>query len=429
MFFYIVIYFCLVCECFASPHFKEGNILLDDELQITLQNWTEKIAQAANLRNYQPKVYIVFSKSINAFATLCGKIVLNSELIKTCQNAEQLLSVLAHEIAHVAGGHVNQLDVAVEQALKPAVLATLLGGALALAIGSSTPLVAGFVGGVHLAERSFLQYSRAHETIADQVAVNILIKLGISPKGMIGFLNLLDRKLFFRADPYTLTHPLTSERIRLIQSAITNKSFASTIEPYQHQFLRIKAKLIGFTEDPQKVFKDYSNQDFSAQYSKSIAHYRVNQLQEALRLIDLLQNLEPKNPYLYELKGQMLFENGRLEEAVQSLKKAIDLEPKAYLIKLIYAHVLLESSSLREAINILHSITSHLQDNPLPWRLLATAYGNLNQMGQVQWCLAEEALILDKKDIAKQHLKKAQETNITDPKIKQRLLDMTHQLT
>ena len=56
-------------------------------------------------------------------------------------------------------------------------------------------------------------------------------------------------------------------------------------------------------------------------YARAIAYYRIPDLPKALALVDGLIAELPKDPYFLELKGQILFENGRVDEADRALSR------------------------------------------------------------------------------------------------------------
>src|SRR6202008_2900004 len=98
---------------------------------------------------------------------------------------------------------------------------------------------------------------------------------------------------------------------------------------------RIKAKLEAFISPPSSTLAAYPERDQSvvARYARAIAYYRIPQLDKALPVIDGLIRDYPKDPYFRELKGQMLFENGRIADAVQPYEEAVRLAPAAPLLR------------------------------------------------------------------------------------------------
>jgi predicted Zn-dependent protease len=101
---------------------------------------------------------------------------------------------------------------------------------------------------------------------------------------------------------------------------------------------------------------------------------------------------QPRDPYFRELKGQMLFENGRVDEALPEYEAAVRLNPDAALLRVGLAHVQIELNRP----DLLDRTLAHLKqalrtdpDNPRAWRLAATAYGRNGQFGMSSLSLAE----------------------------------------
>jgi len=100
----------------------------------------------------------------------------------------------------------------------------------------------------------------------------------------------------------------------------------------------------------------------------------------------------PENPYFYELKGQLLFETGRLKEAAEVYAQANRLKENAPLIQLSYAHVLLElggEDNAKTAEKLLKSVTHEEPDSPFGWQLLAKAYDRQGKTGEADYAMVE----------------------------------------
>ena len=180
---------------------------------------------------------------------------------------------------------------------------------------------------------SFLKYTQTQESSADQAAMTFLQRTHQSPKGTIEFLRLLQREermLIGRRDPYLSTHPLTPDRISAFEEAAARSPYTNA--PDTPQFLdmhhRIVAKLMGFIT-PDVALQRFTEADRSvpARYARAIALYRKGALGSALLTIDGLLKEYPNDPYFHEVRGQMLYENGRAAEAVPSYRRAVQLLP------------------------------------------------------------------------------------------------------
>lgn len=417
------------------PQFKPGSLILDDETDAAFKQWIQKIFTVAGLRQYQPKIYIIVNPDVNAAASVGGNIFIYSEFLMKCDNADQFLGVMAHEVGHIAGGHISRMDAASNQALVPAAAAVILGGAIALASGNSEPLMAGLAGGGHLFERGMLKYSRTQESAADQAALAYLEKLRWPADGLSIFLDKINKMYgsTSRIDPYTVTHPLTPERIQSIHDHLrdcTHKERSMPAE-IESKFQRIKAKMMAYL-DPSRALSTYSGTSLPARYAQAIANYRQGKFNDALSQIDALIKQHPNDPYFFELKGQVLFEIGKIAEAIPALKEATRLRPASPLVKIMLAHAFIESkdaSGPQQAIKILSPLTQQYpQDYSMAWRLLGTAYGKNKQLGEAALALAEEAFLQEKYKVASMQANRAKKLLNTNPKALRRVDDLLSQI-
>jgi predicted Zn-dependent protease len=133
----------------------------------------------------------------------------------------------------------------------------------------------------------------------------------------------------------------------------------------------------------------------SARYGRAVAYYRIPELKKALGLVDGLIRQEPNNPYFQELKGQMLFENGRVAEAVAPYREAVRLAPDVALLRVELGQVEIETgdqSLNMDALTNLKSAAQYEARNADTWHFLAIAYGRAGDMGNSYLSLAEEAM-------------------------------------
>ena len=135
-------------------------------------------------------------------------------------------------------------------------------------------------------------------------------------------------------------------------------------------------------------------------------------------MVDALIVAEPKNPYFYELKGQMLFENGRAADAEAPYRQAVRYRPNSALLRLGLARTLLEQSDPTkpitaksdEAVAMLREATRLEPQDPGMWRFLGIAYGTQGKEGPASMALAEYAIQVGNKSDAQLYIHRAQET-------------------
>ena len=217
-----------------------------------------------------------------------------------------------------------------------------------------------------------------------------------------------------REDPYLRSHPLTSQRIEYVRNHVEHSRFSDVPDSAANIELlkRIKVKLGAFTSPPSTTLAAYPEKDQSvlARYARAIAYYRIPKLDKALPIIDGLIREYPNDPYFRELKGQMLFENGRIADAIQPYEEAVRLAPGAPLLRISLAQTYIEANDPKmnkRAIAYLNDALRTEDKETQGWHLLATAYGRDNQIGMAALALAEEGLAAGKKKTAQQQALRA----------------------
>lgn len=202
-----------------------------------------------------------------------------------------------------------------------------------------------------------------------------------------------------RRDPYLTTHPLTPERIAAFEQATANSPYAGAQDSQQNLTMhhRMVAKLMGFIA-PDTALARFSEADRSvpARYARAIALYRKGALGSALLTIDGLIKEYPNDPYFHEVRGQMLYENGRAAEAVQSYRKAAQLLPSSGVIKIDFARALLATNTPdndREAVRNLELAAQQEGNSFDLWRMTAEGYARLGNAGMTSLARAEMAAL------------------------------------
>ena len=139
-----------------------------------------------------------------------------------------------------------------------------------------------------------------------------------------------------------------------------------------------------------------SDQSKPARYARSVVYFRQGQIDLALDEINLLVASEPKNPYFIELKGQILFEGGRVADAVAPYAKAITLAPNEPLIRTSYGQALAATAEQtgdakmnEKAISELRKALAKEGDLSQAWRALAQAYSSQGDEAMAQLSTAE----------------------------------------
>ena len=389
-------------------------VIRDVEIEGLLHDITNPVLDAAGISRGAVNLYIVQDKNLNAFVAGGLNLFVNTGLLMRTEHAGQLAGVIAHEVGHIAGGHLTRVSGAQRRAVGEVILSTVLGAAAAVA-GAPALGTAIIAGGQTVAQSDFLAFSRSQEQAADQAGVSYLRRIGVSSAGLAEFFHILDEQSLLsaaRQNPYLRSHPLTRDRIRFVEGQVEQENREGRGYPpdWTERHARMVAKLEAFLDDPRRVLQKATGDSLTDRYKRAIALYRLPDLNEAVAEIDGLIAEHPNDPHFHELKGQMLFENGRVNAAVQPYRNALRLEPAA-LFQIGLARALMESGggeSGREAIGHLQAAVRDEPDNAGAWRLLGIAQGRAGDEADASLSLAEWALLTGKREDAKLHARRAE---------------------
>jgi predicted Zn-dependent protease len=157
---------------------------------------------------------IIKDPQINAFAVPGGLFALNTGLITSAKNLDEITGVMAHEIAHVAQRHYSRS----QEAFKGQGLLALAGIIVGAAIASQSDSDVGsavMLGTQAALMDKQLSYSRNQEREADRIGMQFMYAAGYNPQSMADYFETMHRatsRVSFLPD-FWLTHPLTTERM------------------------------------------------------------------------------------------------------------------------------------------------------------------------------------------------------------------------
>lgn len=178
-----------------------------------LKALTDRMARALDLPAIKVHVYEI--PTINGLAAPDGRIFLTRGFLDRYAagevSAEELASVIAHELGHVALGHTRRrmIDFSGQNAVR-VVLSAVLGRLIpGLGIWIANALVTLLAAGL----------SRKDEYAADEYAAALLTKAGIGTAPQKALLARLDGLVGLRGGPpvWLASHPPTPDRVRAIE--------------------------------------------------------------------------------------------------------------------------------------------------------------------------------------------------------------------
>lgn len=381
-------------------------IVRDAEIERLLSDYATPLLSAAGVKRSRIDIVLVNSPAFNAFVS-GRKIFVNTGTIVASETPNEVIGVLAHEIAHLAGGHQDRLRQQIDRAQTIAAVTAVLGASAAVAAGmSGKGSVAGAGGGLALggaeaARRGLLTYQRSEELAADRAAVDYLDKTGQSPKGMLVTFDRFQRDLALisdRINPYRISHPLPRERISALETIARQSPNFNKTDPasLQQRHDMARAKIIAYTSGASAAegFAGKTKSSRAALYARTIAKFLYGSPQQALPMIDQLIAGDPSNPYLHEIKGEVQLKARNAVAAADAFTQAARLEKGGSgLIQSALGHALVlqgDPQSLQRAVGELEVSLSLDPVNPLAYRHLAMAYGRLGDTGSAELATAEE---------------------------------------
>jgi predicted Zn-dependent protease len=389
----IGVFLCLTSLIAAAPA-RAVTLLRDADIEYALKQLGDPVLRAAGLSPSQVWILVIDDSTLNAFIVDTQHIFIHSGLLTKLDSAAQIQAVIAHEAAHIANGHIARRLGNMRTARTAAGLGMVLAAAAAAA-GNGQAAVGLGIGVQSSAMRNFLAHTRAEEASADISSIRYLVQAGIDPQGAIEVQELFrgqDALAESRQDPYMRTHPLSRDRLRALQGLVAGASARTAPDPAgDYWFARAKGKLTAFTRAPSWTLRraDDSLTPDIAQMRRAVAYHRQSDLGRALSNIDAAITARPNDPFLRDLKGQILLESRRASDAVKVYSAAARLAPREPLILGGLGRAQLAAGKPREALKSLEAARGRDFSDTRIMRDLATAYAQTGQNAMASLLTAE----------------------------------------
>jgi Zn-dependent protease with chaperone function len=170
--------------------------------QAAFTKMVEKLREAGNI-SMPLEAQVLSSKVPNAFALPGGKVYLLAGLLRKAESPDEVAGVLAHEL-----GHVQHRD-SLRRLIQTGGTSFLIGLLFGDVTGGSAVVVAG---------RSLFDasYSRDQERAADAFAIDVMHKLGRSPKPLGTLLVRVTGKEAENSIALLASHPMSEDRLALM---------------------------------------------------------------------------------------------------------------------------------------------------------------------------------------------------------------------
>jgi len=267
------------------------------------------------------------SPDLNAFATRGNYVYVNRGLLNYVSNEAQLVSVLAHEVAHITKKHVTGQE---GKATGAQILSTIA----AVLSGSGEVYEAGMA----YANSIIRGHGRRNELEADEVGAEYMAKLGYKPNEMISMLSIMkdyemlqkDRAKAKGASKQTYhgifaSHPRNDSRLRTVVSKAQRLRSSETRGKGAAQYRKLTEGLIwgeNFLAKEKKPER-YSNMKLRVRFDYPKGWIQTNdaskhssegspESQDAkLSLTPIARTIQSPEEYLYNFLKVSKLEQGR----------------------------------------------------------------------------------------------------------------------
>ena len=222
---------------FAS-HAPATKLIQDEEIMADFEILSKPLIEAIDSQRYTFEFYILEDSSLNAFALPGGKMAIHTGLILKAERPEEVLGVMAHELAHVELQH--SMRNLVEMVGMYAVISALFGdvsGIAAILVNNAPFLLQ-------------MKFSRDHEREADEKGFEYLTHANIDPRGLMEFFEKIRQEHDASGMPdmdgalsVLTTHPATDERINNLNRLIHSQKTLGSYRKFDLDFKLFKEKL------------------------------------------------------------------------------------------------------------------------------------------------------------------------------------------
>jgi predicted Zn-dependent protease len=382
-----------------GPASAQGiSLLQDTETERLVRSYEEPILSVAGIDPNAVKMYIVGDTSLNAFVAEGQNIFVNTGLFIQLKNPNEIIGVLAHETGHMAGGHLSRGSDAIAKAEIPMLLSMALGiGAAIAGAGEAAMVLMGV--GQSAAAAQFFQFSRVQEATADQMGQKYLRAIHQSGMGMVNvFERMANEEAMIVKNPerFATSHPASRDRVENMRTIAEGSPYRDVPDSPQaiHAFEMVKAKIIGYQLPVQDVLYRYplTNKSAPARYARAMVYMRQPNLKAALEEINSLIKEEPKNPFFYEVLGQIYVSMSQPLKGVDPYQKSVNLMPDAPELRVALAAAQIATGQKayeQKAIDNLKIAMQQDSESPFGWYQMAQAYSDLGNPAMADLATAE----------------------------------------
>ena len=328
---------------------------------------------------------IVKDPQINAFAVPGGLFALNTGLITSAKNLDEIAGVMAHEIAHVAQRHYSRSQEAYKGQGLLALAGILVGAAIASTadgdVGSAVML-----GTQAALMDKQLSYSRNQEREADRIGMQFMYSAGYNPQSMADYFETMHRatsRISFLPD-FWLTHPLTTERMseaRLRANQLPKVK--SKIYDLDFEILKLYTQVISNQATEIQLQALANQKNTAAQLALSKFYLEHGDYTQAQANLDLVKAKLKYHVLVPLIQTDIYLGQNKLDQAYNSINSVQKTMPENRALSYKFAEVLIRQGQVAQAQTLVQRFIHKNQRDIEGWQLLQQAT-NLDKSSPLQ---------------------------------------------
>ena len=394
---------------------KEADFVRDLNVQAFVERIGYSLVDQLGSTPFEFKFYVINELDPNAFAIPGGYIFINTGLITLAENEQEIAGVLAHEISHVTQRHIAKM-IEKSKVLSIATLAAMVAGMLAGRGGAgsaaSVAMAQGTAGALQL------KFSREIEQDADQHGLNLLIKAGYDPYGMINFFNRLQKvsmAIAPKVPAYLLSHPAIENRISLLENILQMGPKPTGPFKTVGNFNKIRTMTFIEEREPQAAIIYYQSlvdadpNQWGGYYGLGLAYRKMGRFDKSMEVLQQAHSLAPKDPDVSRELGIVCFLSGRVDQAIENLEALRSTPGEGQNNDLMTLYYLgrgyQEKGDFARALPLLLKVQKEKPEFIDVYYYLGSVYGRTGQKGLSHFYFGKHFKLKQEKNNALLHLR------------------------
>ena len=388
---------------------KEFN---DPLMQDYFENLIYNLATYSELENPRLELIIVNNPTMNAFAVPGGIIGVHTGIFSYAENEDQMVSVLAHELAHLSQRHFARGLEAQRNSATAGLAGLLAGLVLAATVGGDAGLAA-LSASQALTTQNQLRYSRSNEKEADRFGLRIMEASGRDPRAAAAMFSSMMKRLRYagsRPPEFLLTHPITEKRIADAKSRTLGNTMRYFPDNSDYYLMQARASVATAKQinDSVATFQGKLDQNVlqkdAALYGLVLSYIKLKQFQQAEDILTMLLQKNPRHPVYNYTAIELEIARKNYKTALNKVSQLMMRNPNSYPLLSLRAEALWLDHQYEKASQDLTVLARKREQDPTVWYRLAEVRGLAGDISGVHQARAEYFMLVGAFSLAREQL-------------------------